>query len=617
MKAIEHWDRLSFEHSSREGIEFFGTTTPDFRRAIVETYLSVSPTIRSLLEEKGVRIFVGGIKTDIWPENVLGKSHASDDHPNERSASFWARASAIGISQHVHIYGGSANELTLEGLEKRQWLWSEGSDKSAKTDLLHELGHALDYHLGEPSKNNWFREAYEKDIAALGGIQGAKNKGWDYYVQEGNPALGYAETFAEIFSLLNGGERNNPITAAFPSTTKAIKHYMAKFELEAAQGPKAIQRFINATFDESTPLVETTIENYKLVTNQLEADLLAGTALTEVRKSGDEYLLSKFNSIQSELKKLSPPESAILRAAFSTCINTVLRFVNQDKLTGEIDDLRGCLSIARQMEIPLGAALQNDILDVHAYALELVAQSTNPPRPHKLESTQPSPLHQKNAQAPSVALKKLAFTKQDGKTYLGDEKVPFDARRILTSEQLFDTLAQHGTETLMETSTRTNKIVAFPVVVSDDPARQRDDAFIIFQTSGRSDTPIVIVGNEPLTPEALNRLGVNTNRLAYFDATMGSAAEKISFAFKSAQVSSGDLLSAVSSFVDVSKEAQLRTAGSLKQKELSLIELALDKALSGKFTSAYVAVRGIDAAAPVRKDPFMSKIRSLLSPDNK
>ncbi len=124
--------------------------------------------------------------------------------------------------------------------------------------LRHEAGHALDFALDNTTRNGlWsclsscpsFKEAYEKDVAALGGIKAAAEKGYKYFVVYGesltNPEIeveeirARREIFAEMWSEQYGGSVcGKKVERDFPAVAAWMRSFNKNFENCLKEGPQ-------------------------------------------------------------------------------------------------------------------------------------------------------------------------------------------------------------------------------------------------------------------------------------------------------------------------------------------------------------------------------------------
>lgn len=99
--------------------------------------------------------------------------------------------------------------------------WHSTHETVTKT-LAHEVGHAVDFCLGDFSNTAKFKHAHNADYKNLSDDDKQK---WKYYVRTGDQR-GRCETFAEIYSCIIG--EKDGFEKLFPETAKAIRE-----ELEA------------------------------------------------------------------------------------------------------------------------------------------------------------------------------------------------------------------------------------------------------------------------------------------------------------------------------------------------------------------------------------------------
>jgi hypothetical protein len=110
--------------------------------------------------------------------------------------------------------GGGGDFTRLEDRQRRQGI------------LRHEFGHAVDNYLGNFSHTAKFRNAYEKELAAIG----KGDREWLYYYLQPGDA-GPEETFAELFASLDqtacDKRSDDMLHHYFPELTRLIRSQLA------------------------------------------------------------------------------------------------------------------------------------------------------------------------------------------------------------------------------------------------------------------------------------------------------------------------------------------------------------------------------------------------------
>jgi hypothetical protein len=97
-------------------------------------------------------------------------------------------------AEGLHL-SGEKRILVVEKSKLPDDKWVENYEP--KLALRHEIGHAVDHLLGSPSQTSEFKDAYDKDSAAM---SPATKKLIEYYQQKA--PYGEMETFAQLFGLL-------------------------------------------------------------------------------------------------------------------------------------------------------------------------------------------------------------------------------------------------------------------------------------------------------------------------------------------------------------------------------------------------------------------------------
>ncbi len=111
--------------------------------------------------------------------------------------------------------------------------WHEVSPARMNNVFDHEIGHVV-YHrdiFNDPSYKNAFDNAYDNDLAFLGGSEFASLLGLGYYVQGDGQDRGRNEAFAEASMVhLDGAGANLWFSLLMPKTCAWTKEYYENFE---------------------------------------------------------------------------------------------------------------------------------------------------------------------------------------------------------------------------------------------------------------------------------------------------------------------------------------------------------------------------------------------------
>jgi hypothetical protein len=165
------------------GIEFHGAMTPEYRLGMVEGYQQIPESVRNYLREQGTRISIGATRDDIHPENGKAylQTHLDDTrvHQNQASGVYYGGSNEVVVTQleyNTERRPEIGERPDARGIAKGNWLIK--SAQASTNVLRHEVGHAIDAMCGGISNSPGFRQAYEADVAALGGADTARKKGW-------------------------------------------------------------------------------------------------------------------------------------------------------------------------------------------------------------------------------------------------------------------------------------------------------------------------------------------------------------------------------------------------------------------------------------------------------
>ncbi|MDE2029171.1 MAG: hypothetical protein KGI97_01260 [Alphaproteobacteria bacterium] len=122
----------------------------------------------------------------------------------------------------------------------------------------HEAFHALNdstalFGLPLVSDSWQFREAYEKDLAALGGYEGAYEKDYAYYARPDNPSDGRHEAFSELGAeAMNAGRYGLDMAHDWPNTYAYVRQFLREATVASSTGTANFIRFLD-TIREKKP----------------------------------------------------------------------------------------------------------------------------------------------------------------------------------------------------------------------------------------------------------------------------------------------------------------------------------------------------------------------------
>ncbi|MDD3371152.1 MAG: hypothetical protein PHE27_04920 [Alphaproteobacteria bacterium] len=582
----KHWRDLNDDPMPNKlGLEFRGRTTLKYRKALLETYSEVSPEIRGFLSSRNVRIVGAGTMSDVWSSEEARKfrpppsKEDSRTEINQSSARYWGIDNTIGIAQHYYVADNPAdnNQLTMRGIITGAWRVRR-SKESVATSLRHEIGHAFDQNMGEPSRTQSFREACEKDIAAMGGLTQAYRNGWGYYIRKDNREKGQMEAFAEIWAVLNGGEDKKGILSAFPNAAKWVATYQKNFEKAWAKNPEALQNLIDETTDAAYPFKNASIGGNDHTTDTVLAKELLERTKLRVHNEGDLLLQEKFLRATQKIEGLPPVARNMLLSIVSESVKCSLDYM----ASGTIEDTQEMLlslSVARQMGMPLPETLIVAIRDLDDYMKKQTALVTQPERPQaKLPASD-------NNNVPDYDVRKLEFVWHDSTSgpSLPDESASFNSQRILKADTFVASLLKpNGTAFLNElfdslSPAKEKGLQAFVLYTADnDAGPEKDHLMLLIRKkqeaspanrlrqrlrSGTREPPIVIVSNKHLSDVMSRKFWASaparSGELAYLHASMSFDISSLTDLLGMDNASMPDLYAKLATLVEPEKSVAL------------------------------------------------------------
>ncbi len=180
--------------------------TPEFARIIQGQVDKLPSEIKTLLKENGVHIVIAdtvpGFRPALkggtppgWPNNMTWENADGFYSPDEKIALVTERL----VDEGVTIKSNRAKDV-----------------------FSHEIGHAVDFAMGDLSLSDEFKEAYQQDLAKLSLMDRDRHS---YLLQAGD--RGIRETFAEVFGALNGSSSNpyqaNDLLRSFPHVAAYLR----------------------------------------------------------------------------------------------------------------------------------------------------------------------------------------------------------------------------------------------------------------------------------------------------------------------------------------------------------------------------------------------------------
>jgi hypothetical protein len=250
--------------NSTEGVCFVGPCSPDFSEKIISGWMRFPETVREFLVEEEFKLVAAQTagralpnmaQKQIWKNDLYGRTHM--DHAgglylnkNKKAvlAEFiWARKEQPSVGANV----------TEESILQRKWILQ------AKAEIVptvyHEVWHAIDHlaaHvLGAGLVSSWgsFQAAYCNDLRELGGREAAEDRGYAYYVTEGN--AGSFETFAEIGSEIMGKSLAGPrMIRDWPQSTNFIRSFYRELHQAGNRGGQGIYAYLKTSYEREEAL---------------------------------------------------------------------------------------------------------------------------------------------------------------------------------------------------------------------------------------------------------------------------------------------------------------------------------------------------------------------------
>jgi hypothetical protein len=214
-----------------------------FVKAVKATLATMPPEFIAYLESRGA-----GITVASTPERLPGadqgqpQGKVGDHRTNINECQAWCKPPAEVCIAEQFMLGGQ---------------WTIKGHPLAKA-IPHELGHAFDFVASGSagqliSCHPDFIRAYEADVAALGGVDGAVKRGLGYFVgsypgMDDPHYIGREEVVAEWVAAERGTGAQEIVPgfrAAFPRTGEWIRQYIKGHEAIRAQAPEAVRNFHN------------------------------------------------------------------------------------------------------------------------------------------------------------------------------------------------------------------------------------------------------------------------------------------------------------------------------------------------------------------------------------
>ncbi len=217
-------------------VKFTWTVTPGFRKEINQAISDISPEVRQLLDESGVKIFAP--RRVIARADELGLDLAQTPRGYPQGATF---ASCPGfydpiekqivVAKRAHSFETVMDENGVKRAVNQSY-WSKEMSEQAAT-VRHEVGHAVDDSLGKITQSKAYKEAYQSDLAGLpekvvvNGHEYQTAELYDYFIKPDKPSQCASESFAELFSAIYRGGKTDERLAAmetlFPRCAEVLR----------------------------------------------------------------------------------------------------------------------------------------------------------------------------------------------------------------------------------------------------------------------------------------------------------------------------------------------------------------------------------------------------------
>ncbi len=236
--------------SNPYGIKFFGNTTPEFEKTVINT-LDLDP--KGMREFFPENIYLSGSITEVLPglkgtylsptrydsrilpdqwggvqipktDSIVMVNHYINNSlqlptsPPDNSLSleqFWYSLNAeTAIRQMPEFSNGTPNYWD----PNTDMIWETASAERAVLATNHELAHKV---FEEADADPLLQCAYDLDVALLGGPEKATASGHGYYIQE-TRERGLSETIATAFSEIRAGKQLD----AFPHSSAVVGNYV-------------------------------------------------------------------------------------------------------------------------------------------------------------------------------------------------------------------------------------------------------------------------------------------------------------------------------------------------------------------------------------------------------
>jgi hypothetical protein len=223
-------------------ITYYGDVSPSFIEATQSGWNQNTPwTVKELLKASNYEIYAGRLMSDIpmhdapfslaegLPKDVFGRNLQ-----NHFFAKYWSFFNKATIAENfvppsvtdIAQQGGASSiigSLPDGGAEAVQ-------NDVSKYSVLHESSHGVDNVVKKitgwsVSESDAFLTAYGQDLKNLGGFEGASEKGYLYYANAENPALGIQELFADLSAHKHAGAMDSQFYNDFKNSGEYVSEF--------------------------------------------------------------------------------------------------------------------------------------------------------------------------------------------------------------------------------------------------------------------------------------------------------------------------------------------------------------------------------------------------------
>jgi hypothetical protein len=221
-------------------VAFYGPIPQSFRILCLDTWTEIHNHFRAFLAEMDFHLACAEICTD------------ADPHYWDRKLDLGAEDSRTQLNHCPGVYIENLNTVIVSrfylphSIDQRkvgrpyadtaeQNYWLEVPVAFARKAIRHDTGHAINRLMKSvwgiwASETPEFQYAYEADIAALGGREAARAKGY-YYVRHHDDHRGRDETFAELWQCSFDQESYGLMPRLWPSTFAYVEEFNSQFQL--------------------------------------------------------------------------------------------------------------------------------------------------------------------------------------------------------------------------------------------------------------------------------------------------------------------------------------------------------------------------------------------------